>query len=163
MFCFNIKRFTFEIPLLVVKSITLPVNKLYSDPKIIDIIAPEHLHLQNESKDTIFSEIQNAGEVFLGEYSSEAFGDYIVGTNHVLPTFGSAKFSSGLGVLDFMKRTSYIKMNEKSYSELENNVSQKTIDSLRNIKMDMYNKNKKDIVRLFVDSLRGGGLYTDVF
>ena len=62
--------------------------------------------------------------VFLGEYSSEAFGDYIIGPNHVLPTFGTAKFSSGLGVLDFMKRTSYIKMNEKSSYELENNVSQ---------------------------------------
>ena len=80
--------------------------------------------MQNKSCDIIFNKIQNAGAVFLGEYSSEAFGDYIVGTNHILPTFGSAKFSSGLGVLDFMKRTSYIKMNEKSYSELENNVSQ---------------------------------------
>ena len=72
----------------------------------------------------IFNKIQNAGGVFLGEYSSEAFGDYIVGTNHVLPTFGTAKFSSGLGVLDFMKRTSYIKMNEKSFNDLEKDVSQ---------------------------------------
>ena len=57
--------------------------------------------------------------VFLGEYSSEAFGDYIVGTNHILPTSGSAKFSSGLGVLDFMKRSSYVEMNENSAYELE--------------------------------------------
>jgi len=100
------------------------VDDFINSPSIIDLIAPEHLHLQNESCNIIFNKIQNAGGVFLGEYSSEAFGDYIVGTNHVLPTFGSAKFSSGLGVLDFMKRTSYIKMNEKSSSELENNVSQ---------------------------------------
>ena len=100
------------------------VDDFTNSPNIIDLIAPEHLHLQNKSYDIIFNRIQNAGAVFLGEYSSVAFGDYIVGTNHILPTFGSAKFSSGLGVLDFMKRTSYIKMNEKSYSELENNVSQ---------------------------------------
>ena len=76
------------------------------------------------SYNIIFNQIQNAGGVFLGEYSSEAFGDYIVGTNHILPTFGSSKFSSGLGVLDFMKRISYVKMNEKSSSKLENYVSQ---------------------------------------
>ena len=57
----------------------------------------------------------NAGGIFIGEYSAEAFGDYIVGTNHVLPTSGASKFSSGLGVLDFMKRNSLIKMNSKSF------------------------------------------------
>ena len=71
----------------------------------------------------IFNKIRNAGGVFLGEYSSEAFGDYIVGTNHILPTSGSAKFSSGLGVLDFMKRSSYVEMNENNAFELENHVS----------------------------------------
>ena len=72
----------------------------------------------------IFKKIRNAGGIFLGEYSSEAFGDYIVGTNHILPTLGSAKFSSGLGVLDFMKRSSYVEMKENSSYELENYVSQ---------------------------------------
>ena len=100
------------------------VDDFTNSPNIIDLIAPEHLHLQNESYDTIFNKIQNVGGVFLGEYSSEAFGDYIIGTNHVLPTFGTAKFSSGLGVLDFMKRTSYIKMNENSAYKLEKYVSQ---------------------------------------
>ena len=55
------------------------------------------------------------GGVFIGEYSCEAFGDYIVGTNHILPTSGSSKFSSGLGVLDFMKRTSLVEMNLPGY------------------------------------------------
>ena len=100
------------------------VDDFINVPRIIDLIAPEHLHLQNKSYNMIFNKIQNAGGVFLGEYSSEAFGDYIVGTNHILPTFGSSKFSSGLGVLDFMKRISYVKMNEKSSSKLENYVSQ---------------------------------------
>ena len=100
------------------------VDDFVNSPNIIDLIAPEHLHLQNKSSNIILNKIQNAGGIFLGEYSSEAFGDYIVGTNHILPTFGSAKFSSGLGVLDFMKRTSYIKMNKKSSSELEPYVSQ---------------------------------------
>ena len=92
--------------------------------RIIDLIAPEHLHLQNKSYGIIFNKIQNAGGIFLGEYSSEAFGDYIVGTNHILPTFGSARFSSALGVLDFMKRSSYVEMNENNANELANYVSQ---------------------------------------
>ena len=83
------------------------------------LIAPEHLHLQNESYNIIFNKIQNAGGIFLGEYSSEAFGDYIVGTNHILPTSGSARFSSGLGVLDFMKRSSYVEMSKNNAYELE--------------------------------------------
>ena len=99
------------------------VNDFNEAPKIIDLIAPEHLHLQNESYNMIFNKIRNAGGVFLGEYSSEAFGDYVVGTNHILPTSGSARFSSALGVLDFMKRSSYVEMNENNAFELENHVS----------------------------------------
>ena len=67
--------------------------------------------------------INNAGGIFIGEYASEAFGDYIVGTNHVLPTSGSAKFSSGLGVLDFMKRTSVVEMDSSGYDHNQSNVS----------------------------------------
>ncbi len=86
---------------------------------IINHIAPEHLHLQVKSYKKLLPKISNAGGIFLGEYSAEAFGDYIVGTNHVLPTSGSAKFSSGLGVLDFMKRNSIVEMNFKSYNTLK--------------------------------------------
>ena len=71
----------------------------------------------------IFNQVNNAGCIFIGEYSSEAFGDYIVGTNHVLPTYGSAKFSSGLGVLDFMKRSSFVEMNSLGYKINQENVS----------------------------------------
>ena len=67
-------------------------------------------------------DINNVGGIFMGEYASEVFGDYIVGTNHILPTSGTAKFSSGLGVLDFMKRTSYVRLNQKSFKNLSNNV-----------------------------------------
>ena len=104
--------------------IVVILDDLSNAPEIIDTIAPEHLHLQNESYSIIFNKIQNAGGIFLGEYSSEAFGDYIVGTNHILPTSGSARFSSALGVLDFMKRSSYVEMSKNSAYELEKNVSQ---------------------------------------
>ena len=83
---------------------------------VSNIIAPEHLHLQIKSYKKLLPNINNSGGIFLGEYSAEAFGDYIVGTNHVLPTSGSAKFSSGLGVLDFMKRNSIVEMNYKSFN-----------------------------------------------
>ena len=59
----------------------------------------------------------------MGEFSSEAFGDYIVGTNHVLPTSGSAKFSSGLGVIDFMKRSSIVEINRSGYELNQDNVA----------------------------------------
>ena len=77
-----------------------------------------HLHIQSPQQ--LLSKINNAGGIFIGEYSAEAFGDYVVGTNHVLPTSGSAKFSSGLGVLDFMKRNSIVKINSKSFEFLKN-------------------------------------------
>ena len=98
------------------------VKNLLSAPEIINIIEPEHLHLQNKNRSKIFKKIQNAGGVFLGEYSSEAYGDYIVGTNHVLPTCGSAAFSSGLNVLDFMKRSSYVKLSKSGSNSLGKHV-----------------------------------------
>ena len=82
-----------------------------------------HVFLQNKNDEKIYNKIKNAGSVFLGPYSTEAFGDYIVGTNHILPTTGTAKYSSGLGVLDFMKRTSYVSLNQKSFENLSNSVT----------------------------------------
>ena len=98
------------------------VNSLQEIIKIIDFIAPEHLHLQNKSKYKILEKISNVGGIFVGEYSTEAFGDYIVGTNHILPTSGTSKFSSGVGVLDFMKRSSYVEMDYKGYQMHKENV-----------------------------------------
>tara|TARA_Y100000590_G_C15675556_1_gene997876 strand:+ start:325 stop:1626 length:1302 start_codon:yes stop_codon:yes gene_type:complete len=101
----------------------LIVKNIEYASKIINIIAPEHVHLQNKLAYKIFKKINNAGCIFLGAYSAEAFGDYIVGTNHILPTSGSSKFSSGLGVVDYMKRTSYVGINKESFSKLSENVA----------------------------------------
>jgi histidinol dehydrogenase len=75
----------------------------------VDDLAPEHLEIIASDADRLVTRIRNAGAIFVGAYTPEAIGDYIAGSNHVLPTARSARFSSGLGVLDFMKRTSLLK------------------------------------------------------
>lgn len=72
-------------------------------------IAPEHLEIATADPEAFFAQVRNAGAVFLGKHTPEAVGDYVGGSNHVLPTARSAKFTSGLSVLDFMKRTSILK------------------------------------------------------
>jgi histidinol dehydrogenase len=81
---------------------------------IANRIAPEHLELSVEKPDAWLPKLANAGAVFLGRWSSEAIGDYCAGPNHVLPTSGTARFSSPLGVYDFQKRTSVISISEKA-------------------------------------------------
>jgi histidinol dehydrogenase len=76
---------------------------------LIDRIAPEHLEIIGEDADALAGRIRNTGAIFLGAHTPEAIGDYVAGSNHVLPTARSARFSSGLGVLDFTKRTSILK------------------------------------------------------
>jgi histidinol dehydrogenase len=76
---------------------------------LVDAIAPEHLEIAAEESERLAGKIRNAGAIFLGAHTPEAIGDYVGGSNHVLPTARSARFSSGLGVLDFMKRTSILK------------------------------------------------------
>ncbi len=76
---------------------------------LVDAIAPEHLEIATDDPERIAAKIRNAGAIFLGPHTPEAIGDYVAGSNHVLPTGRSARFSSGLGVLDFMKRTSILK------------------------------------------------------
>ena len=90
--------------------------------EIINKITPEHLHLQSSESEEILQKVKNAGGIFLGSYSTEAFGDYVAGTNHILPTSGAAKFSSGLGVIDFMKKSSLVEINEKSFNQLSKHV-----------------------------------------
>ncbi len=75
---------------------------------LVDRLAPEHLELAVEDPEALAARVRNAGAIFLGRYAPEAVGDYVAGPNHVLPTSGAARFSSGLGVLDFMKRTSLV-------------------------------------------------------
>ena len=79
----------------------------------INIIAPEHLELCTNINSQILKGVKNAGSIFLGRFSPEAIGDYIAGPNHVLPTSGSARFSSGLSVNDFLKRHSLIKITKQ--------------------------------------------------
>jgi histidinol dehydrogenase len=76
---------------------------------LVDAIAPEHLEIETRDAERLAGKIRNAGAIFLGAHTPEAIGDYVGGSNHVLPTARSARFSSGLGVLDFMKRTSILK------------------------------------------------------
>ena len=76
---------------------------------LVDAIAPEHLEIAAADAERIAGRIRNAGAIFIGAHTPEAIGDYVAGSNHVLPTARSARFSSGLGVLDFMKRTSILK------------------------------------------------------
>ena len=79
---------------------------------LIDRLAPEHLELAIENPDKLADGVRNAGAIFLGRFAPEAIGDYVAGPSHVLPTARSARFSSGLGVLDFMKRTSLVGCDE---------------------------------------------------
>jgi histidinol dehydrogenase len=81
-------------------------------------LAPEHLEIMTANADALAQRIRNAGAIFIGAYTPEAIGDYVGGTNHVLPTARSARFSSGLSVLDFMKRTSILKCGANSLSTL---------------------------------------------
>lgn len=87
-------------------------------PPLADRIAAEHLEIATRDPEALASKIRNAGALFLGEYTPEVIGDYVAGPNHVLPTARSARFSSGLGVLDFMKRTSILKLDEASLDKL---------------------------------------------
>lgn len=98
------------------------MDDLLLSHELINYIAPEHLHLQSKEKDLILKKINNAGGIFVGDYSSEAFGDYVVGTNHVLPTSGAAKFSSGLSVIDFMKKSSLVEINKSGFDNLSKHV-----------------------------------------
>ena len=81
-------------------------------------IAPEHLELMMEDPDKMIDKVQNAGAIFLGKFTPEAIGDYAAGPNHVLPTGGTARFFSPLGVYDFVKRSSLISFNEKSLKDI---------------------------------------------
>ena len=85
------------------------VPKLDDAIALVDRLAPEHLEIAAANADVLVPKIRNAGAIFIGAHTPEAIGDYVAGSNHVLPTARSARFSSGLGVLDFMKRTSLLK------------------------------------------------------
>ncbi|MCB5175525.1 histidinol dehydrogenase [Microvirga lenta] len=85
------------------------VESLADAIPLVDRLAPEHLEIETDNAEELAARVRNAGSIFLGSHTPEAIGDYVGGPNHVLPTARSARFSSGLGVLDFMKRTSILK------------------------------------------------------
>ncbi len=85
---------------------------------LADAIAPEHLEIIADGAEDLARRIRNAGAIFIGAYTPEAIGDYVAGSNHVLPTARSARFSSGLGVLDFLKRISVLKCSAASLAAL---------------------------------------------
>src|SRR5450756_947776 len=85
------------------------VRKLDDAVALVDRLAPEHLEIAAVDAENLAARIRNAGAIFIGAHTPEAIGDYVAGSNHVLPTARSARFSSGLSVLDFMKRTSVLK------------------------------------------------------
>ena len=98
------------------------VENLNQAIELINIKAPEHLQLILKNAQKVIKEVKNAGAIFVGPYTPEAVGDYIAGPNHVLPTNGTAKFSSGLGVIDFYKRTTIVNFNKNNLNELGKHV-----------------------------------------
>jgi histidinol dehydrogenase len=94
------------------------VAPLSEAPALIDRLAPEHLQLALDDPQKIADRVRHAGAIFLGRFVPEALGDYVAGPNHVLPTARSARFSSGLGVPDFMKRTSLIGCDQAGFERL---------------------------------------------
>ena len=89
---------------------------------LVNEVAPEHLQLMTSNAENLLKKIKNAGAIFIGHFTPEAVGDYIAGPNHVLPTNGTAKFSSGLGVLDFCKRTTIVEFNKNNLDAIGKNV-----------------------------------------
>jgi histidinol dehydrogenase len=94
------------------------VDRLDDAVVLVDAVAPEHLEIIADDAERLAGKIRNAGAIFLGPHTPEAIGDYVAGSNHVLPTARSARFSSGLGVLDFMKRTSILKCGPEQLAQL---------------------------------------------
>ena len=83
----------------------------------VNKLAPEHLEILTKNPQAVAEQVRHAGAIFIGRYSSEPIGDYFVGTNHVLPTNSTARFSSPLSVDDFVKKTSIIYYSENSWKE----------------------------------------------
>ena len=90
----------------------IEVSSLDEAPALANALAAEHVQIATDDPEALFRQIRHAGSVFLGRMTPEAVGDYVAGPNHVLPTGRRARFSSGLSVLDFMKRTSFIQLDE---------------------------------------------------
>ncbi|MDC0861199.1 histidinol dehydrogenase [Alphaproteobacteria bacterium] len=102
--------------------------------EISNFIAPEHLHVHIKDTSQIEQNIVNAGSVFIGEQNAVALGDYSIGTNHVLPTDQSAKYSSGLSLDDFVKKTVFVRVGKKTFSK----IADKTIELAKSEGLDAH-------------------------
>ena len=98
--------------------VLLVVSDLAEAPALANRLAAEHVELAVDDPERLFAQLRHAGSVFLGRHTPEAVGDYVAGPNHVLPTGRRARFASGLSVLDFMKRTSFIAMDEAALAKI---------------------------------------------
>jgi histidinol dehydrogenase len=98
--------------------VIIEVASLSEAPALADELAAEHVEIATADPEALFAGIRHAGSVFLGRHTPEAVGDYVAGPNHVLPTGRRARFSSGLSVLDFMKRTSFIQLDEAALGSI---------------------------------------------
>lgn len=94
------------------------VSGLKTAIRAANLVAPEHLEIMTDNPEALLTDVENAGAVFLGDYSPEALGDYMAGSNHILPTMGTAAHSSPLGVYDFIKRTSLISFDKDEMRKL---------------------------------------------
>ncbi|MET1754910.1 histidinol dehydrogenase [Novosphingobium sp. RD2P27] len=94
--------------------VIIEVASLDEAPRLANALAAEHVEIATDEPEALFARIRHAGSVFLGRHTPEAVGDYVAGPNHVLPTGRRARFASGLSVLDFMKRTSFIQLDERA-------------------------------------------------
>ena len=117
----SVEKFLNDLPRSKIASMSwynngalIVVNNMDEAIVLINSIAPEHLELVFNNAEKYIAKIKNAGAIFLGPNTPEAIGDYVAGPNHVLPTNGTAKFSSGLSVLDFYKRTTIVNCNKKN-------------------------------------------------
>lgn len=94
------------------------IAPLEESPPLVDLIAPEHVEFAVEEPERLADRVRHAGAIFLGRHAPEAVGDYVAGSNHVLPTSRAARFSSGLSLYDFLKRTSLVKCDSAAFAAL---------------------------------------------
>jgi histidinol dehydrogenase len=94
------------------------IAPLSASPGLVDRIAPEHVEFCTADPDSLADQVRHAGAIFLGRFTPEALGDYVAGSNHVLPTSRAARFQSGLSIFDFIKRTSVIKADAAAFARL---------------------------------------------
>src|SRR5205085_7381596 len=94
------------------------VAPLEVSPRLVDRLAPEHVEFAVADPEPLAARVRHAGAIFLGRLTPEAVGDYVAGSNHVLPTSRAARFSSGLSLYDFIKRTSIVSCDAESFARL---------------------------------------------